>query len=119
MLLTIGFTESEMNKIRSVLSEWDVYGVPENFKDLEIRSIIQGIEDSASDVSDWHEKKFFLIHDLDRDEIVDVVEKVKELDMGRIIFASTTPTSMDWELEKAIKEWVREDESHKKKESGN
>ncbi|MFN3692117.1 MAG: DUF3783 domain-containing protein [Fervidobacterium sp.] len=60
-------------------------------------------------------KKVILLHNFDKQEILKSMKLLKELFSGEdIIFASTTPTSLQWKLEDLLQELHQEHEEFKK-----
>lgn len=60
-------------------------------------------------------KKVVLLHNFDKQEILKSMKLLKELFNGEdIIFASTTPTSLQWKLEDLLEELHQEHEEFKK-----
>ena len=113
MIFSIGFSSEEINEIREHLSDQEIFEVPEHCNEWKIEKIVSEAENLDGD-GDWHDKKFILMHGIDDDKVKDVLDSIKLLGFREAIFATTTPTSLTWELSKAIDEWLREDEIHKK-----
>jgi len=109
MIFLIGFDKNEVKKIRELLSEFKVYEVPQYCKDWSMQSIVEKAEELEGSCN-WHLKKFILMHNLKNPQIREVLAKIKSLNLGRIIFATTTPTSLTWKLEDLLEELIREDE---------
>ena len=109
MILLIGFDENEVRKIQEILGEFKVYEIPQYCKDWSVQSITEKAEDLEGSCN-WHLKKFVLMHNLENHQIREVLAKIKSLNLGRIIFATTTPTSLTWKLEDLLEELIREDE---------
>ncbi|MBO8173695.1 MAG: DUF3783 domain-containing protein [Thermococcus sp.] len=109
MIFLIGFDENEVKKIQETLSEFKVYEVPQYCRDWVMQSIVEKAEELEGSCN-WHLKKFILMHDLENPQIKEVLAKIKSLNLGKIIFATTTPTSLTWKLEDLLEELIREDE---------
>ncbi|AHF79800.1 DUF3783 domain-containing protein [Thermococcus paralvinellae] len=109
MIFLIGFNENEVKKIRETLSEFKVYEVPQYCRDWAVQSIVEKAEELKGSC-DWHLKKFILMHNLKNPQIKEVLAKIKSLNLGRIIFATTTPASLTWKLKDLLEELIHEDE---------
>ena len=113
MIFLIGFNEDEVEEIRRMLSEFRVYEIPQYCRDWVVQAIVERAKELKGSC-DWHLKKFILMHNLENPQIREVLSKVKSLNLGRIIFATTTSTSLTWKLENLLEELVREDEYFQK-----
>jgi hypothetical protein len=102
----IGFSEEEIDRIRSALGDVSVLGIPQECLTWKLRDVVENRPDGRSD---WHERKFLIMHG-DNEFIKRVISEVKALSLGRIIFVSTTPVSLERTLDDLIKEWIEEDE---------
>ena len=109
MIFLIGFDKNEVKKIRELLSEFKVYEVPQYCRDWAVQSMVEKAE-ALKGSCNWHLKKFILMHNLKNPQIREVLAKIKSLNLGRIIFATTTQTSLTWKLEDLLEELIREDE---------
>ena len=108
-VLLIGFTEEESKKVRDALHMVGVFGVPEYCKDWVVSEIVERAEE-LNGSSDWHLRKFVIMHGLDNETLKAVIRAVKSLNLGRVIFATTTETSLTWRLEDLLEELMAEDE---------
>ncbi|MCD6559687.1 DUF3783 domain-containing protein [Palaeococcus sp. (in: euryarchaeotes)] len=109
MIFLIGFDEKEVEIIKKTLKEYRVYGIPQYCRDWILQEIVEKAPKLEGDCN-WHARKFFLMHNLEDTRVKEVLEKIKSLNLGRIIFATTTPTSLTWRLEDLMGEWIKEDE---------
>jgi CRISPR/Cas system endoribonuclease Cas6 (RAMP superfamily) len=61
-------------------------------------------------------KKFVLLGNFSNEEIVKVMQKIKEaIDTKEVIFATLTPTVMEWEVKDWLEELEKEDDYFKNK----
>jgi len=107
-VLLIGFSEDEALAIRG-LFDFGVFEVPGYCRDWVLREIVERAEGLAGS-SQWHLRKFVIMHNLSNEEIKAVMGRVRPLAGGRVIFATTTPTSLNWKLEDLLRELMEEDE---------
>lgn len=107
MILLIGFDDEEVEAIRKALGEHHVYGIPQYCRDWVLQEIVEKAPGLEGDCN-WHARKFLLMHDVPG--VKEILKKVKGLNLGRIIFATTTPISLTRRLEDLIGEWIEEDE---------
>ncbi|WP_258084258.1 DUF3783 domain-containing protein [Thermococcus thermotolerans] len=110
-ILLIGFSKEEVKALRESLPV-PTFEVPEYCRDWVVSEIVEKAE-KLSGSSDWHLRKFVIMHGLDNEAIKGVIRTVKGLNLGRIIFATTTETSLTWKLEDLLNELIREDEYFK------
>jgi len=69
---------------------------------------------SEDDAVSWYGKKFVIMHNLQNDEIKEILSVFKKFKRWDIIFATTTETSLKWRLEDLLNELVKEDEYFRK-----
>ncbi|ACJ16306.1 hypothetical protein, conserved [Thermococcus onnurineus NA1] len=108
-VLLIGFNEDEVEKIMDVLNGLDVLEVPEYCRGWIVGEIVTKAEKLRGS-SYWHLRKFVIMHDVDNETLKGVIKAVRSLDLGRVIFATTTETSLTWKLEDLLNELMEEDE---------
>lgn len=106
MILVIGFSREEVERIKGVFEE--VYEVPPYCRDWVLQEIIEKAP-SLEGSGDWHDRKFFIMHGRENHEVKEALSRMKELGFRGVIYATTTPTSLKWPLEKLIQEWLEED----------
>lgn len=109
MIFLIGFNEDEVEEIKGMLSEFKVYEIPQYCRDWVVQAIVEKAEELKGSC-DWHLKKFVLMHNLENPQIKEVLTRIKSLNLGKVIFATTTSTSLTWKLENLLEELIREDE---------
>lgn len=109
MIFLIGFEEDEVGLIKGTLRGYEIHEIPEYCRDWVLQEIVDKAE-RLEGSGNWHGRKFLIMHDLENHEVKDVITKVKALKVGRVIFATTTPTSLLWKLEDLANELIKEDE---------
>ncbi len=109
-VLAIGFTREELGLLRKVLEEIPVEGVSKGHLGEVVSEVF---EKARADECDWHERKFILMADVDGETIKEIVNRVKALGLGRVIFAAPTEISMKWKLKDLLEELIEEDEYFK------
>ena len=61
-------------------------------------------------------KKFLLLGNFSNEEIVKIMQKIKEtIDTKDVIFATLTPTVMEWKVKDWLEELEKEDDYFKNK----
>ncbi|AJC72347.1 hypothetical protein X802_09460 [Thermococcus guaymasensis DSM 11113] len=106
-VLAIGFNREELGLLRKALEGIPVEGVSTDYLGGVVSEIF---EKAKGDECDWHERKFVLMAGVDGETIKEIVDRVKALGLGRIIFAAPTEISMKWKLEDLLEELIEEDE---------
>ncbi|CAD5244381.1 DUF3783 domain-containing protein [Thermococcus camini] len=107
-VLLVGFLPDEVERLREALSV-PVFEVPEYCRDWVVSEIVEKAEE-LSGSSYWHLRKFVIMHGLDNETLKGIIRAVKSLNLGRVIFATTTETSLTWKLEDLLNELISEDE---------
>lgn len=110
-VLVVGFMPDEVEKLRKALPV-PVFEVPEYCRDWAVSEVVDKAEE-LSGSSYWHLRKFVIMHDVNNETLKEVIRSVKSLDLGRVIFATTTETSLTWRLEDLLNELMAEDEYFK------
>ena len=110
-VLLIGFPREEVKALREVLPV-PVFEVPEYCRDWVVGEVVEKAE-KLSGSSYWHLRRFVIMHGLDNETLKEVIRSVKALNLGRVIFATTTETSLAWKLEDLLNELMAEDEYFK------
>jgi len=105
-LLLVGFTGEEVERIAGL--GYPVLAVPEHFRKLTVGEILERTTEGGK--LDWTGGKFVIMHGLDNGGIKRVITEVRKLVEGRVIFATTTETNLNWTLEELLDELRREDE---------
>ncbi|WP_054841481.1 DUF3783 domain-containing protein [Thermococcus peptonophilus] len=109
MIFLIGFFEDEVKLIRDAFNGVPVYEIPSYCRDWVLSEVVEKAN-SLEGSGNWHERKFFLMHDLSNDEVKEALRKMKSLGFrGGVIYATTTPTSLTMKLDELIEEWLEED----------
>ena len=113
MILVIGFEKEEFSKLKNILSEFKIYGIPEYCRDWVVEEVIEKAPSFKAN-SNGHWRKFILMHGIPNEKVKEVMERVRLLGILDVIFATTTPTSLTWKLEDLLNELIREDEYFRK-----
>lgn len=111
-VLLIGFAPEEVATIREALGGVGVFEVPEYCRDWVVADIAEKAE-KLNGSCQWHLRKFVIMHDVDNETLKGIIRSVKSLNLGRVIFATTTETSLTWKLEDLLNELMAEDEYFK------
>lgn len=105
-MLLIGFSKDEVEKVKKL--GYDVLPVSERFRKLKVSEILESNPREGS--AAWTGERFVIMHEPTNEEIKRVMEEVRELFSGRVIFATTTETNLKWTLEELLNELRAEDE---------
>ncbi|ASJ07248.1 DUF3783 domain-containing protein [Thermococcus pacificus] len=108
-VLLVGFSPDEAEAVRASLDGLGVFEVPEYCRDWVVSEIVAKAGE-LSGSSNWHLRKFVIMHGLSNEELKEVIRSVKALNPGRVIFATTTETALGWKLEDYLNELMEEDE---------
>ena len=108
-VLLIGFSPDEVAAVRASLDGLDVFEVPEYCRDWAVSEVVAKAGELSGSCQ-WHLRKFVIMHGLDNETLKGVIKAVKVLNLGRIIFATTTETALGWKLEDYLNELMAEDE---------
>lgn len=112
MLIFIGFGDEELDKIKKYIDISDIFSINSASKTVLVSEIINNIEKYVGD-GNWHTQKFVLMHELTNQDIKNVLSVFKQLGMKDVIFATTTPTSLNWTLQRLLDELIEEHEYFK------
>ncbi len=108
MILLIGFSEEEVTLIRGAFTGVPVYEIPQHCRGWALREVIEKAQ-SLEGSGNWHERKFFLMHNLSNDEVKEALGKMRSLGFKGVIYATTTPNSLTMKLDDLVDEWLEED----------
>ncbi len=106
MLLLVGFTEEEIRVIKKRIRE-KIMVLREGDKDRVLEDIIKS--ESSRGARRLGEDRFVIMHDVPRERISEVMRGLREIVPFHIIFATTTPTSLQWKLNELLQELKEED----------
>ncbi len=107
-ILLIGFSDREFQKVANAIGKSRLFAVPEYCRDWVVEEVVTKAEELKGP-SDWHLRKFVIMHELDNETLKEVIRSVKALHFDRVIFATTTETSLTWKLEDLLEELMAED----------
>lgn len=104
-VILIGFDELETEGVRLILSSLaEVLSISEEAFKMKLKDVL---DNPPTGFSTWNGKRFAIIHEAPPAEIV---KRIKALQLGEVIFATSTPTSLNWKLERLLRELEEEDE---------
>lgn len=107
MILLVGFSDEEVRMLEEALDE-EVFSLGEGALEKEVSEIVTspGRYRGTCDVGG----RFLLMHNMPAERVRQVLKSVSSLAGGRLIPATTTPTSLSWKLRDLLEELRREDE---------
>ncbi len=107
MLLLIGFPEEEIEKVRDA-TDMDILPVDARWENEKLKDIV--MKKPLNEYQRLGEQRIVIMHDVEKEEISPIMKGIRGAINEHIIFATTTPTSLDWELYRLIEELLEEDE---------
>ncbi len=106
VVLLIGFSPDEVKRIKEVV-EGKLCLLTQDFLQWTLEDVIERCGEGDYEI--WSEDRIVILHGYEKEEILKILRKIKELTPYHIIFATTTPISLQWKLENLIKELKEED----------
>ncbi len=110
--LIIGFKDSEIERMR--LEGIPVHPISGNGRYVRILDILKYPENYEGDPS-WKEERFVILHAFLPADLPPLMERIRWISAGPVIFASTTETSIQWSLDHLLNELSEEDRFFKGK----
>ncbi len=112
MLLLIGFPEEEMEKIKKSVGDI-ILPISESQSDMVLEDIIK--DKNKTSYTRFGEQRIVIMHDVPKEEIGNRIREIRKIIGEHIIFATTTPTSLKWQLYKLVEELLEEDKYFRSK----
>ncbi len=106
MLLLIGFPKEEIERIKERMNE-DVLPVTAHWENDKLKDIIGR---DAEEYERLGEQRIVIMHDVEKSRISQVMRDVRSMVEEHVIFATSTPTSLEWEIYKLVEELIEEDQ---------
>ena len=106
MIFLIGFEESTAKKVSALLP---VYLISYELLNTKIGDIIR----DKPNVDTYRKiecGKIVLMHGISKENLIQVIHKIRNISGKDIIFATTTPTSLNWTVKSLIDELEKEDD---------
>jgi len=111
MLMAVGFDQEDIESIKKFGA---VLPVSKEFVNWKVKDIIENKPASES----YHKinsPKIVIMHNVPKSDISPIMRGIREQVSERVIFATTTPTSLEWTLSDLVKELKEEDKYFKNK----
>ena len=105
-VLLIGFDDNEIERMR--LEGIPVHPISENGRYVRILDILRD-PDTYEGNSSWKGERFALLHAFLPQDLPPLMERIREIGRGPVIFASTTETSIQWSLDHLLNQLSEED----------
>ena len=112
MLLLIGIEKDIAKKIEEDVGI-NVFILGKEAEGKLVKDIVANPRDFEGNGT-WHERKFAIMHGMNNEEVKKVLGVFKTQGIKDVIFATTTETSLNWELSDLLNELLEEDEYFKK-----
>ena len=105
MIIAVGFENKEFQKLK----EYDtVICASEDMRTWKVRDIIERAEKNGY-CDKIKSSRIVIMHNVPSERISGLMKGIRSAVNKRIIFATTTPTSLDWSLDNLIAELEEED----------
>ncbi len=105
MLILIGFPSEEIELIRGLDDKIVVLG-PEHLQ-MKLNDIVESPPQEIS--GNIEEQRIVLLHKISREKIGEIIREIRKRIPMHIIFATSTPTSLEWKIKDLIEELKEED----------
>ena len=106
MLLLIGFPEDEIRRIEERFE--DVFPINAEWENEKVKDILSKAK--PEEYIRFGGQRIVIMHDMDSKDISPTMKEIRSIVDEHIIFATTTPTSLEWELNKLVEELMEEDQ---------
>ncbi len=105
MLLLIGFESEEIEKIKGIFE--DVITVSKDMEDVKLREIIEQRKEGSGEI--LGQQRIVIMHDIPKEKIGSTIKGIRSIIGEHIIFATSTPTSLQWKIADLVEELLEED----------
>lgn len=106
MILLVGFSLEEIEKIRKVIDE-KIRPVGKGEKDEIVENIIN--REGNLPYNRLGKERIVIMHNVDKERIRNLIWEIRKIISTHIIFATTTSTSLKWKIANLISELKEED----------
>lgn len=107
MILLVGFSEGEVESIENAL-DCEIYSIGKDALGMEVSSIVKSPQQYAG-LCDAGQR-YLIVHDEPSGRLSELISAVRKVSKGRVVPATTTPTSLNWKLGDLLEELRKEDE---------
>ena len=104
MLVVVGFKKDEIEELMNID---DVYSISKTVLDMPLKEIIENRPEVNFTVVEG--RKFVIIHNVPKENIAKMINSIRDKFGSDIIFATTTPTSLNWKVSDLLQELLEED----------
>ena len=112
MLLLIGFPEEEIELLQRSVEE-EIYPVSDELANSLLEDIIR--ERKRIPYRRFGEQRIVIMHNVPKEKIGETIKGIRAIIREHIIFATSTHTSLKWQLYKLVEELLEEDEYFRSK----
>ncbi|MBZ9689589.1 DUF3783 domain-containing protein [Clostridium estertheticum] len=116
LILAYGLTDTEKEKLNSILSKQDILPckvIEKNMGQLTIKEILCSIDAKENNIELPHEK-LLLFNNYKDKELYALIDSIKEIKSADTILAAVTPTSIDWTVSFLLQHLMEEREAYRK-----
>ena len=117
LILAYGLTDTEEEKLNSLLSKQDILPckvIEKNMGEQTIKEILCNIEVVESKTELPHEK-LLLFNNYKEKELYDQIDSIREIKSVDTILAAVTPTSINWTVSYLLEHLMEEREAYRKR----
>lgn len=105
MLLLIGFENEEIEKLKEIFK--NVIAVSKDMEEMKLSEVIEKKEEGRG--GRLGQQRIVIMHDIPKEEIGSTINSIKKMIDKHIIFATSTPTSLQWKIRDLVEELLEED----------
>jgi len=117
LILAYGFSDTEKEKLNSVLSKQDILPckvIEKNMGDATIKEVLGSKEVKESN-TELPNEKLLLFNNYKDEELYNLIDCIKEIKGDDTILAAVTPTSINWTLSYLFQHLMEERQAHRKR----
>lgn len=117
LILAYGLTDTEKEKLNSLLSKQNVLPckvIQKNMGELTIKEILCNLEAKESNTELPHEK-LLLFNNYKDKELYALIDSIREIKNPQTILAAVTPTSINWTVSYLMQHLMEEREAYREK----
>lgn len=119
LILAYGLTDTEQEKLNSLLSKQDILPckiIQKNMAEQTIKEVLCSIEVVESESkTELPLEKILLFNNYKDKELYDLIDSIRKIKSVDTILAAVTPTSINWTVSYLLQHLLEEREAHRKR----